>query len=146
MLSRIAHCRCFSDSVDLKTMSLYPSKALFTPEKPAKSITVFILRLFSAFKLVHLEWDISSDGQRRLHSTTNLTILNAILVFRGVRPQQDDSSNNSKINNTQTAKANKSSSPRINEYQLWCSVMILQTFCSFCAFAVRYWLAAVVFP
>lgn len=122
-------------------MTLYPSQALFSPEKPAKPIAVAVLRLFSAFRFVHLEWDQRDchPNQRRLKSTTNLTILNAILVLRGLRPQQIKSREDS--NDTRPT-----SSARINEYQLWCHVMVFQIFCSLCAFAVRYWLAAVVFP
>lgn len=122
-------------------MALYPSQAIFSPEKPAKPIAVAILRLFSAFHFVHLEWDSpgSTTGKRRLRSTTNLTILNAILIFRGLRPQKVKGEENSN-------QAITSSTAHVSEYQLWCHVMVFQIFCSLCAFAVRYWLAAVVFP
>jgi UDP-N-acetylglucosamine--dolichyl-phosphate N-acetylglucosaminephosphotransferase len=127
------------NSVDLNTMALHPSQAFFGPDKPAKCITILVLQLFALFRFVTLEWEESEigKGRRRLKSTTNLTILNAILVFRGVSPQKVKGNKESEV-----VKAE----PHIDEYSLWWHVMIFQVFCSLCAFAVRYWLAAIVFP
>ncbi|UZJ57303.1 hypothetical protein CBS101457_006623 [Exobasidium rhododendri] len=131
-------------SVNLKTMSLHPSVATFSPEMPAKPITVAILRLFAAFRLARLQWDDTDkvNGRKRLRSSTNLTLLNAILVFRGVHPQETKG----EASSSDDPKSNTNTQPQIDEPGLWRHVMLFQIFCSLCAFGVRYWLAAIVFP
>lgn len=125
-------------------MALHPSQAQFSPDKPAKSFVVLILRIFATFRLVHLEWDVkvSKNGKRHLKATTNLTILNAILVFRGVSPLP--------LRKLRKIENGKASPPRseihISEYSLWWHMMIFQVFCSILAFAARYWIAKIIFP
>ncbi|EPQ31065.1 uncharacterized protein PFL1_01254 [Pseudozyma flocculosa PF-1] len=138
------------------------------PKKVASGSTVVILRLLEAARLVQLEWhhppsssssSSSSSprgrGKRRLKSTTNLTLLNAILVFRGVRHRPSSSTttiapvhvgvgvDTGKINDD---GARPYTGPSISELGLWYHVMAVQALGSLLAFAVRYRVAALVFP
>ncbi|PWN33754.1 uncharacterized protein FA14DRAFT_161445 [Meira miltonrushii] len=128
-------------NVDLETMSLHPSIALFTEERPAGTLAQIILQIFSALHLIKLEWR-EENKRKVLHSTTNLTILNAILVFRGALPLQRDASG--RVENGHEKQATHK--VQISERGLWWHVMLFQAFCSSVAFAVRYWIAAIVFP
>uniref|UniRef100_V5EWZ1 UDP-N-acetylglucosamine--dolichyl-phosphate N-acetylglucosaminephosphotransferase n=2 Tax=Kalmanozyma brasiliensis (strain GHG001) TaxID=1365824 RepID=V5EWZ1_KALBG len=101
--------------------------------RPASMLSTIVLKLLSAVRLVQL--DYYDEPKRRIKSTTNLTILNAILVFRGVR-------------HLPSAKAGQTpfTGPHITEYGLWVHTMIIQIAGSCLAFAIRYWVASVVFP
>lgn len=80
----------------------------------------------------------------RVIGTTNLTLLNALLVLRGVRlaaaedvaPRADPS----------IAVRRTADSPRVSEHELWRMTMAVQVLASVGAFGVRYWLAALIFP
>lgn len=101
--------------------------------RPASTLSTIVLKLLSAVRLVQL--DYYDEQRRRIKSTTNLTILNAILVFRGVR-------------HLPSAQASQKpfAGPHITEYGLWVHTMIIQIAGSCLAFAIRYWVASVVFP
>ena len=125
---------------DAATRCLYPSVQYFSNTQadstadtlsnlhPASPLSTLILKLLSLLHLVQL--DYYPNG--RIKSTTNLTLLNAILVIRGVR---------------HTHSAEKPfTGPHISEHSLWLHTMLLQVAGSCLAFAIRYWLASVVFP
>ncbi|TKY89824.1 hypothetical protein EX895_001121 [Sporisorium graminicola] len=103
------------------------------PLRPASVVSTLILKLLSLLCLVQLEF--YDDGKRQIKSTTNLTILNAILVLRGVRHVP-----------TKSPLAKPFTGPHISEYGLWLHTMLIQVAGSCLAFAIRYWLASVVFP
>lgn len=103
------------------------------PLRRANAISTLVLRLLSALRLVQL--DYYDKEKRRIKSTTNLTILNAILVLRGVRHLPNPSPDQ-----------NPFTGPHITEYGLWLHTMIIQVAGSCLAFAIRYQLASVVFP
>ncbi|SJX63925.1 related to ALG7-UDP-N-acetylglucosamine-1-phosphate transferase [Sporisorium reilianum f. sp. reilianum] len=103
------------------------------PLRPASAISTLVLKLLSLVRLVQLEY--YDDRKRRIKSTTNLTILNAILVLRGVRHRP-----------VHNADEQPFTGPRISEYALWLHTMLIQVAGSCLAFAIRYWLASVVFP
>ncbi|CDW96643.1 hypothetical protein [Sporisorium scitamineum] len=131
------------------TNSLYPSIQYFAsgdkaqddrlpntstkPLRPASVVSTLILKLLSFLRLVQLEF--YDDHKRRIKSTTNLTILNAILVLRGVRHRP-----------TTHPDEKPFTGPHISEYGLWLHTMLIQVAGSCLAFAIRYWLASVVFP
>ncbi|KAK0569199.1 tunicamycin resistance protein [Tilletia horrida] len=96
--------------VDAETMDLHPSLAIFgakkskTPAAERKgglkdSLTSFILQTFEVLRLVALVRAPAAGGSSNGHSEnrkdgkviacTNLTILNALLVLRGVKPRLD---------------------------------------------------------
>lgn len=133
-------------NVNLNTMALHPSIAVFTKERPAGFLAELILKIFSLLHLVKLEWREEKKG-RVLQSTTNLTILNAILVMRGISPLSHDASGQiikqQQLNGDGTDKRRQS---QISERGLWWHMMLFQAFCSSLAFAVRYWIATIVFP
>lgn len=132
-------------NVNLDSMSLHPSIAFFTKEKPAGTLAKIILRLFSTLRLVKLDWR-EENKRKVLHSTTNLTILNAILVFRGALPLPRDASGQV-IQHFQNGNGEQAAHKvQISERGLWWHVMLFQAFCSSVAFAVRYWIASIVFP
>ena len=122
-------------------MSLHPSIATFTEDRPAGKLAQVILQLFSALHLVKLEW-----RGKVLQSTTNLTILNAILVFRGALPLPRDASGQVIQQNQNGHEKYTAHKVQITERGLWWHVILFQAFCSSVAFAVRYWIAAIVFP
>lgn len=149
-------------NIDLQTMALHPSMAHYGDKRP-RPLAVLILRIFSALRLAHLVWvedqaasiaDRDPDTarpRRRLASTSNLTLLNAILVFRGVKPlPQALAPTPTQAGQTGKAEGDPATmahqGPRISERSLWWHVILLQIACSMLAFGIRYWLAAVVFP
>ncbi|WWC85792.1 uncharacterized protein L201_000659 [Kwoniella dendrophila CBS 6074] len=67
---------------DEKTNLLNPSKVIF--EKPSPKRTVISLKILSFFKLVKLEY----DGNGHIKSSTNLTIINFLLIHFG--PLRED--------------------------------------------------------
>lgn len=91
------------------------------------------LHLLERLHLVHL---VRHDGA--VVGTTNLTLLNALLVLRGVRVELHT--------RTPLAVRRTPRSPAITEPALWRMAMGVQLLASAGAFAVRYWLAALVFP
>ncbi|KAJ9473869.1 UDP-N-acetylglucosamine--dolichyl-phosphate N-acetylglucosaminephosphotransferase [Pseudozyma hubeiensis] len=103
------------------------------PLRPASTTSTLVLKLLAALHLVQL--DFYDKHQRRIKSTTNLTILNAILVIRGVQHLPDS-----------TTHTKPFKGPHITEYGLWVHTMVLQVAGSCLAFAIRYWLAGIVFP
>lgn len=155
-------------------MRLHPSVAAFPIDKPARPITIAVLRLFAAFRFVSLEWEDEESSKNgveekvqeknikglqleksrkqvpRLASTTNLTILNALLVLRGVETLKSAaglrvvSSSGSPL--LEVKEGRRLRGPAITELGLFWHVMLVQIACSAAAFGVRYWLAAVVFP
>lgn len=106
------------------------------PLRPAGWLATLVLKLLAALRLVQLDyWD--NDTRKRIKSTTNLTVLNAILVMRGVKH----------VPNTKADEDQQPfTGPKISERGLWAHTMLLQIAGSALAFAIRYWLASVVFP
>lgn len=135
---------------DKQTNCLYPSLQFFgsgsavkdahlpntstKPLRPASTLATMLLKLLATLRLVQL--DYYDEQHNRIKSTTNLTILNAILVFRGVRALPDSQSN----------PKHPFQGPKVTEFGLWLHMMVLQVLGSCLAFAIRYWLATVVFP
>ncbi|PWN49337.1 hypothetical protein IE53DRAFT_363231 [Violaceomyces palustris] len=120
-----------------ETGLLHPSKAKLE-SRPGR-FTTLILESFSSIGLVELEY---SDGKREIPprtivSTTNLTLLNSILVLRRVRSL--DRSTESQRRRNQEGKG-------LSEQQLWFHVISIQILGSLIAFAIRYWVASIVFP
>jgi len=128
-----------------ETLSLYPSTALFPSSKPASLPVKLLLRLGEVAHIVRLYSDPSTG---RITECSNLTLLNAILVFRGV--ERSDSKSTSTISKDGQEDPNFSvdqpKGPKITEYSLWLHVMGIQVMGSVFAFAVRYWVASIVFP
>lgn len=138
---------------DANTGCLYPSIQYFAsgsaeadkelpntstkPLRPASTIATLVLKLLAALRLVQLEYYDEEKGRKSVKSTTNLTILNAILVFRDVRHRPRELVKEGQQPFT---------GPRITEYGLWVHTMVLQIAGSCLAFAIRYWVASVVFP
>lgn len=162
-----------------ETMQLYPSLAIFPDAKPAKPLGILMLRILETLRFVVLyrECDLPSrqesqkqdktngsayQGRGRIVATTNLTLLNTILVVAGVRgsPQdlqsrfdaENNSSSRDTIESTSTTVAVAATpsqppqGPHIDEPKLWRMTMGVQLLGSAVAFAIRYWAAAAVFP
>lgn len=131
-------------------MGLHPSVTTFSPQKPATALATRILQLFAAFRMVDLQWQPAPGqlGKRQIYSTTNLTILNAILVFRGVRPlaQVETKDKDKAVPDKLWDGPSANTTVHITEYALWWHVILFQVVCSAIAFGVRYWLASIVFP
>ncbi len=76
---------------------LYPSSAAWPEGQHAGRLAEVILRVFEAVRLVRLrravltvkEEEATKSERRVIVGTTNLTILNAVLVFRGVQGPMD---------------------------------------------------------
>lgn len=104
------------------------------PLRPAGLLATIVLRALAALRLVQLDyWEGGKGG--KVKSTTNLTILNAILVMRGVRHLPNAGEGEQPF-----------TGPRVTEYGLWVHTMLLQVAGSCLAFGIRYWVASVVFP
>jgi UDP-N-acetylglucosamine--dolichyl-phosphate N-acetylglucosaminephosphotransferase len=111
VIAFIAHRILFiASSSNHKTGRLSPSVAVF--EKPPSSLAALILQVFAICKLAKLSY---KNG--RIHSTTNLTILNSLLVMFGAMKEQT----------------------------LVILVILVQIAGSICAFAIRYFLAGMVY-
>lgn len=67
-----------------RTGLLEPSVATFTKEKPLRPIVDHVLKVLDKFKLLRVQ----TDGKGRVTETSNLTILNLWLVWRG--PLRED--------------------------------------------------------
>lgn len=165
--------------VHQETMQLYPSLAIFPDAKPAKTLGILMLRILETLRFVVLyrECDLTSrqdsrrennttgsayQGRGRIVATTNLTLLNTILVVAGVRgsPQdlqsrfdaeKDSGSGDPKESTSTTVAVAATPSqppqgPHIDEPKLWRMTMGVQLLGSAVAFAIRYWAAAAVFP
>lgn len=111
--------------------ALVPSVAEFAARPHAAVLCG--LHLLERLHLVHL---VRHGGA--VVGTTNLTLLNALLVLRGVRVEAHT--------RTPLAVRRTPRSPAITEPALWRMAMGVQLLASAGAFAVRYWLAALVFP
>lgn len=144
-------------SLHAPTLSLYPSSATFA-QRPPSALVSFILQLLESLHVVVLTRDAKSG---KISDTTNLTLINAVLVFRGVRPPparplrassgaESDIAAAESSNSTSTTPEMPAvlvpSGPRITEYGLWVHIMALQVTGSILAFGVRYWLSGLVFP
>jgi len=70
------------DRYDEKTDLLHPSLATFSTSPPAK--TRVILEIFAFFRLIRLD----KDEKGAIKSTTNMTILNFLLVVFGPMREQ----------------------------------------------------------
>ncbi|SAM84386.1 related to ALG7-UDP-N-acetylglucosamine-1-phosphate transferase [Ustilago bromivora] len=123
-----------------KIDSAFPTTSTI-PLHPANPITTLLLKFLATLQLVQLEYHQTqtqnNTARGKVKSTTNLTILNAILVFRGVRHKDPTRLDEGEQPFT---------GPGITEYGLWTHTMLLQMAGSCLAFAVRYWLASLVFP
>ncbi|PWY99644.1 hypothetical protein BCV70DRAFT_200566 [Testicularia cyperi] len=144
----------FSDPAAGKDASTFLATGLpntsKSPLRPSSRLATLVLKALSFLGLVQLEfWDPLTKNH--VKSTTNLTILNAILVLRGVRClpfdtlQSQTQMQTQKDTDTDTIKK-PYSGPDISEYGLWLHMMAVQVAGSLLAFAIRYWVAAVVFP
>ncbi|KAG9925343.1 UDP-GlcNAc-1-phosphate transferase, partial [Aureobasidium melanogenum] len=96
-----------------RTGLLEPSKATFTAEKPLNRMVGEVLKVLDTLKLLRVE----TDEKGTVISTTNLTILNLWLVWRG--PKRED--------------------------RLAVEILAMQTFVGLLGLAVRHRLALVVF-
>lgn len=153
-------------TVHRETMSLYPSIAVFSPGKPPSKLGTFMLLILEQLRLVILyrqsqvqpeDLQASTHGSH-IVGTTNLTLLNTLLVVSGVRTplqevrrQLDDAG--ARLKGEKIPKAtsiseriSRPAGPHIDEPRLWRMTMGVQLLGSALAFAVRYWAAAVVFP
>lgn len=124
---------------------MYPSRASLHGVKPS-ALRRPILELLRALRLVQLEY----DAQGAISSTTNLTLINALLVLVGVRgppsPSTQPTSDGAHGKGKDAVAEPAPSGPRITEPTLWGLVMGTQIAGSLLAFTVRYWLAGIVFP
>jgi UDP-N-acetylglucosamine--dolichyl-phosphate N-acetylglucosaminephosphotransferase len=131
--------------VHASSLALYPSRALLKDAKPSAKLSALrrpILELLQALRLVQLEY----DKRGAITSTTNLTLINALLVFAGVRGPPSLPADSADGEGKEAAADAAPSGPRITEPTLWGLVMGTQIAGSLLAFTVRYWLAGVVFP
>ncbi|WFD33504.1 UDP-N-acetylglucosamine--dolichyl-phosphatN-acetylglucosaminephosphotransferase [Malassezia cuniculi] len=102
-----------------------------------------IVAVLEALRLVR---SIRTDDGRVV-GTTNFTLLNALLVLRGVRPQCIAPLNPPEKNKDPIIPVRRTAdSPKITEHDLWRMVMGVQVLASLGAFAIRYWLAELIFP
>lgn len=178
-----------------QTGGLFPSVAVFSKKKRIGTLGTGMLLILEVLGLVQLyregemhaaearlarpgngvhqeqeqgqgQGQDEGKGTRRIVGTTNLTLLNSLLVLKGVRtPLQhvlnelrkaDSSASSSQVvlleipSPTQAqAQAEAEVGTRhvhIDEPRLWRLAMGTQLLGSAVAFAVRYWAAAVVFP
>lgn len=134
-----------------ETMALYPSLAVFPAARPAGILGSAMLRILEIPGLVILYRDSES---KCILATTNLTILNTILVMSGVHSSEEDVMRYIRVQaaaGTSTTVSPLPSLPHpegpiITEASLWRKMMGVQLCGSAVAFAVRYWAAAIVFP
>ncbi|CAO1637412.1 unnamed protein product [Parajaminaea phylloscopi] len=145
--------------VHRKTMALYPSIAMYSPAKSASTLGSLMLLILEQLRLVVLyregDLDATSVHPRSIVGTTNLTLLNAILVVSGVRTPIEEvrkeflatfSKARATLEPPQAEAHPALQGPHIDERRLWRMMMGLQLIGSAIAFAVRYWAAAIVFP
>lgn len=183
--------------VHKETMGLFPSVAVFSRKKRIGTLGTGMLLILEALRLVRLyregemqevethlahqsgrlnqEQKRGQEGSRRIVGTTNLTLLNSLLVLKGVRTPLEHVLNelrkaDADIDPSSTSagqvvllgipspthtQGGPTSNPRqkhthahvhIDEPRLWRLAMGTQLLGSAIAFAVRYWAAAIVFP
>lgn len=158
-----------------ETMGLYPSIAVFPAEKPIGKLGSIMLIILETLGFVVLwrqaDLDRQGDavvpkeqanGKEKLESshahsgqiraTTNLTLLNTLLVIsrvqtpiEHVRAALDTTDASSSPSNVPSAIP-RPRGPHITEPKLWKLTMAVQLLGSAIAFGIRYWAAAVVFP
>ncbi|CAO1630748.1 unnamed protein product [Sympodiomycopsis kandeliae] len=140
-----------------ENLALYPSIAVFSERKPAGVLGVAMLRILEVLRFikVYRQGDLTDNvtGQEeRIVATTNLTILNTILVLSGVRSPPEyiqweiQRANHTEAQELASVTVSKPVGPHITEASLWNRMMIVQLIGSLIAFAIRYWAAAIVFP
>lgn len=127
--------------VDKDSRTLYPSCVQIAPHTSA--FTHWLLGLLEFCRCVQR----IRDTEGRVVGVTNLTLLNTLLVMRGVRvatappvdlhaPVQDPALRLPPERHTLC----------VSEHLLWYYVMGVQVAGSLIAFIVRYWLSSIVFP
>ncbi|PWN42025.1 hypothetical protein IE81DRAFT_145262 [Ceraceosorus guamensis] len=141
----------------------YPALAHSAPLTTKAGLSRLILCVLETLRLVHL----TRDSVGNITQTTNLTIICATLVLCGVTPSSISSSrlvspgqkSGPQPDEKSTASAPEGSSrgsdpneqggrskgPRIDEPTMWTLLMLIQLTGSAFAFAVRYWIAKIVF-
>lgn len=133
--------------VEPRTQRLVPSCVrLATHRNRVKqAATAAVLHVLQSLGVVCAVYD--TRGQQV--GVTNFTLLNAVLVLRGVRPGVVDAAITDKptpANADPALRVAGLGTRHINEQGLWYYVMGVQLAGSLVAFGIRYWLAAIVFP
>ncbi|WFD31248.1 Superkiller protein 3 [Malassezia sp. CBS 17886] len=130
-------------NVDKSTRLLYPSCVRLSTQPPLRrATTAAVLCVLERASLVRRVCDMHG----RVVGVTNLTLLNAVLVFCGTHVHPVRDSDTTSGPNPALRVQPVADSLRISEHALWYYVMGIQVLGSCAAFAVRYWLASVVFP
>lgn len=128
-------------AVDVKTKKLYPSSVRLSEK--THWITHHALAVLERMRCVHR----LRDAEGQVVGVTNLTLLNAVLVWTGATPQD--------VTPAVLAASQQTPDPALklpartsslSERGLWYYVMALQVLGSVVAFLVRYQLSFVLFP
>ena len=110
--------------IDPKSLQLYPSSAAWPPGEHASSIATLILSIFEKLHFVRLQRSVleQEHGEKQkktvITGTTNLTILNAILVLRGVTGPMDkagDTMLGKQVRTSSSSKSRKASLPHVHQ-------------------------------
>lgn len=128
------------------SIRVYPSSVAWTEGTHAKPIASILLTLAEVFHLVRLE----RNAEGKIVGTTNLTLLNAILVFIGVQgpmvqPGPPILKGQPKPKPV-PATSGQVTGPRLGEQGLFLLVMLVQVVGSTIAFGIRHWGAFVFYP
>lgn len=129
--------------VDKSTGQLYPS-CVRLPQ-PLSTSTIAMLRVLEACRCARLV----RHEHGHIVGVTNLTLLNAVLVARGVRcasasPAAMEACMAQKDPTLRVPA--QSNTLHVSERGLWFYVIAIQVAGSLVAFTVRYWLASILFP
>lgn len=125
---------------------MFPSSVSWPPGQHAGRIASFLLVLAEKFRLVRLQRETGSSpqGRAQIVGTTNLTLLNALLVLIGVRgPVAQPGQVHHPL---APCKPEEVSGPIVGERELFLLVMLVQLLGSAVAFVIRHFGAVVFYP
>lgn len=127
------------------SIRLYPSSVAWTEGTYAKGLTTILLSLAEAAHLVRL----LRNSEGKIVGTTNLTLLNAILVILGVQGPLAQPGPPRPVGQPPPtpvpAQSDQVTGPRVGEQGLFRLVMLVQLVGSTIAFGIRHWGAFVFY-
>ena len=128
--------------VDTESRTLYPSCVRLTEHALPTRLMLALLEQLGCVQRIY-------DECGQVVGTTNLTLLNALLVLRGVRvapaSKADLIASRSKTDPV-LRPAPVRHTLCVSEHTLWYYTMGVQALGSAMAFMVRYWLSSIIFP